>query len=69
MLLVKRIEIHDEEIKITLSGHQLPFVNSPDGNQGFLQHKLPGVCKRLGLWPDCNRRERLNTIAGDSRIF
>ncbi len=45
MLLVKRIEIHDEEIKITLKAPQLPFVNSPDGNRGFLQHRLPCVAQ------------------------
>ena len=48
MLLVKRIGIHDKEIKITLKAPQLPFVNSPDGNRGFLQHRLPCVAQAGG---------------------
>ena len=49
LLLVKRIEIHDQEIKIVLKAPHLPFDHSPDENRGFLHQRLPCVAQAEGL--------------------
>jgi site-specific DNA recombinase len=48
-LLVKRIEIHDQEIKIVLKAPHLPFDYGPDENRGFLHQRLPCVAQPNGL--------------------
>ena len=49
MLLVKRIEIHDQEIKIVLKAPHLPFDHSPDESRGFLHQRLLCPAVRSGF--------------------
>lgn len=49
-LLIKRIEVHPEEIRIVYKVPQNPFVRSPD-NRGFLQHCLQRQQLASGVSP------------------
>ncbi|WP_442508423.1 recombinase family protein [Novipirellula sp. SH528] len=54
-LLIERIEIHREEVRLVYKVPPNPFVQGPDNNRGFLQHWLSraDVALRLG---DCKSR-------------
>ena len=60
LLLVKRIEIHDQEIKIVMKAPNLPFDRSPDENRGFLHQRLPCVAQPKGLGARSKGNRRVN---------